>query len=52
MRSTSIRMSIESVCKRIGASQGQSLYEDLSKPHDIPGKPTRNVNDMMDEFPS
>ncbi len=34
---------------RITALQEQRLYEELSKPQNMPGRPTRNVNDLMDE---
>ena len=36
--------------KRITELQEQRLYEELSKPHDTPGNPTCNVNDLMDEI--
>ena len=36
--------------KRITELQEQRLYEELSKPHNIPGSPTCNVNDLMDEI--
>ena len=28
--------------------QEQRLYDELSKPHNNPGNPARNVNDLMD----
>ena len=30
--------------------QEQRLYEELSKPHNNPGNPACNVNDVMDEI--
>lgn len=35
---------------RITELQEQRLYEELSKPHNTPGNPACNVNDVMDEI--
>lgn len=35
---------------RMTKLQEQRLYEELSKPHNTPGNPTCNVNDLMDEI--
>ena len=35
---------------RITALQEQRLYEELSKPHNIPGNPACNVNELMEDI--
>ena len=35
---------------KITELQEQRLYEELSKPHNIPGNPACNVNELMDEI--
>ena len=30
--------------------QEQRLYEELTRPHDIPGNPACNVNELMEEI--
>lgn len=38
--------------KRITELQKQRLYDEPSKPHNIPSNPTCKVNDLMDEIQS
>lgn len=36
--------------ERIGALQEQRLYEELTKPHNVPGNPACDVNELMGEI--